>query len=127
MNRCTNRKCIHHVWHHVGDQEELDYYRHKRKSQCGDSLVTLKVSKLSGRADRFTCTVMDGAHGGKRMRIVGLPMMAPVMDLDIKGGRIVRVRGDANAVPAGTLCDVSMFPWMDCNVTYEFCAHDELP
>lgn len=30
MNRCINPKCKNHEWHHVGDQDELDYYVHNR-------------------------------------------------------------------------------------------------
>ena len=30
MNRCTNPDCKNHEWHHVGDQEGLDYYTHNR-------------------------------------------------------------------------------------------------
>lgn len=29
MNRCMNENCENHIWHHVGDQEILDYYEHK--------------------------------------------------------------------------------------------------
>jgi hypothetical protein len=29
MNRCTNKECEHHVWHHVYDDEFADYYHHK--------------------------------------------------------------------------------------------------
>ena len=28
MNRCTNRYCVNHKWHHFGDDEELDYDDH---------------------------------------------------------------------------------------------------
>lgn len=31
MNRCTNKDCINHIWHHCYDVEFLDYYIHKRK------------------------------------------------------------------------------------------------
>jgi hypothetical protein len=30
MNRCTNATCKNHEWHFCGDQEELEYYEHKR-------------------------------------------------------------------------------------------------
>ena len=29
MNRCTNVDCKNHCWHHIGDDEFLDYYKHK--------------------------------------------------------------------------------------------------
>ena len=30
QNRCTNCKCVNHCWHHCGDMEELDYYKHNQ-------------------------------------------------------------------------------------------------
>jgi hypothetical protein len=29
MNRCANLSCKNHIWHFVGDDEELDYYTHE--------------------------------------------------------------------------------------------------
>jgi hypothetical protein len=30
QNRCRNPDCPEHRWHYCGDQEELEYYTHKR-------------------------------------------------------------------------------------------------
>lgn len=29
-NMCVNPKCSQHKWHYCGDQEQLNYYIHKR-------------------------------------------------------------------------------------------------
>ena len=29
-NKCSNEECVEHKWHYVGDQDFLDYYKHRR-------------------------------------------------------------------------------------------------
>jgi predicted DCC family thiol-disulfide oxidoreductase YuxK len=46
QNMCLNKNCDEHKWHHIGDQEDLEYYQHVRNDEILEPLRFKKKSEI---------------------------------------------------------------------------------